>query len=344
MIDVTSWKFFNYVYALRNGFSGELLESCSNENLEEDHLQSLRRKDLEVQSLTLQNKLEEKTWSQEKNLMHQELRHFKQNTFLLYVKLKWLLKQWRQGKQVEEQGEDILELEHLDSMPEFSFQSENKGDEREEEEDEEEDVVFALTDYSEHSTVETSDRGPQLQTAELLQHQKQARENHQLLNALKVLLDDFRSELQEDEQDHHNLQQQYATDKAAWEVEWTTLKCQLEQLEGKNGKAQSDLGLDIKAAFKREREEHKKLLADSHKIVMNLQWQIQHNEKNWNREKKELSERLDKDRREWEQHKRSLLRRLEQLKKIMLMGAYEDDVYEEEQLLPLARGDCSIRG
>ncbi|XP_060099982.1 microtubule cross-linking factor 1 isoform X1 [Heteronotia binoei] len=284
-------------------------KGCFSLELEEDHLQSLQRKDLEVQSLTLQNKLEEKTWSQEKNLMHQELRHFKQNTFLLYVKLKWLLKQRQEGKQVEEQGEDILELEHLASMPEFSFQSENKDDEQEEEE---EDVVFALTDYSQHSTVKTCDRGPQLQTAELLQHQKQARENHQLLNALKVLLDDFRSELQEDEQERHNLQQQYATDKAAWEVEWTKLKCQLEQFEGKNGKAQSDLGLDIKAALKREREEHKKLLADSHKIVMNLQWQIQHSEKNWNREKKELLERLDNDRREWEQQKKDLLRRLEQ--------------------------------
>lgn len=58
-------------------------------------------------------------------------------------------------------------------MPEFSFQSENKSDEREEEEEEEEDVVFALTDYSQHSAAEISDRGPQLQTAELLQHQKQ---------------------------------------------------------------------------------------------------------------------------------------------------------------------------
>lgn len=73
-------------------------------------MQTLRRKDLEVQSLTLQNRLEEKTWSQEKSLLHQELRHFKQDTFLLYVKLKWLLKHWRQGKRMEEEGEDILEV------------------------------------------------------------------------------------------------------------------------------------------------------------------------------------------------------------------------------------------
>ncbi|XP_039381516.1 microtubule cross-linking factor 1 [Mauremys reevesii] len=283
--------------------------------LEEEHLQTLRRKDLEVQSLTLQNKLEEKTWGQEKSLMQQELRHFKQNTFLLYVKLKWLLKHWQQGKQIEEEGEDILEIEHLDALPEFGIQSERKGDDPER--DEEDDLVFALMDYSQHSTSESTDHGPQLQTAELLQHQKQASENRRLLNALKTLLDDFRSELRDDEQERHGLQQQYATDKAAWEVEWTELKCRLEQLEGKNEKAQGEtvLTTDSKGAFKREREEHKKLLADSHSLVMDLRWQLQHSERNWNREKMELQDRLDRDRREWERQKKELLRRIEQLQK-----------------------------
>lgn len=46
---------------------------------------------------------------------------------------------------------------------------------------------------------------------------------------------------------------------------------------------------------------------------MDLQWQIQHSEKNWNREKRELLERLDRDRREWEWQKKELLRRLEQV-------------------------------
>uniref|UniRef100_A0A8C0ILG7 Microtubule crosslinking factor 1 n=1 Tax=Chelonoidis abingdonii TaxID=106734 RepID=A0A8C0ILG7_CHEAB len=227
--------------------------------LEEEHLQALRRKDLEVQSLTLQNKLEEKTWGQEKSLMQQELRHFKQNTFLLYVKLKWLLKHWQQGKQIEEEGEDILEV----TGPSYS-----------------------------------------------------ASENRRLLNALKTLLDDFRSELRDDERERHGLQQQYATDKAAWEVEWTELKCRLEQLEGKNEKAQGEtvLTTDSKGAFKREREEHKKLLADSHSLVMDLRWQLQHSERNWNREKMELQDRLDRDRREWERQKKELLRRIEQVR------------------------------
>ncbi|NXT18797.1 MTCL1 factor, partial [Syrrhaptes paradoxus] len=284
--------------------------------LEEEHIQTLRRKDLEVQSLTLQNKLEEKTWSQEKSLLQQELRHFKQDTFLLYVKLKWLLKHWRQGKRMEEEEQDIVEIEHPEALPDFGIQSEQKVDDGEREE-EEEDVVFALTDFSQRPTMESTDHGPQLQTAELLQQQKQASENRKLLNALKGLVDDFRSELRDEERERQGLQQQYALHKAAWEVEMTELKCRLEQLEGKceNTSGEISLTSDAKGAFKREREEHKKLLAESHGVVMDLRWQIQHSEKNWNREKVELLDRLDRDRREWERQKKELLRRIEQLQK-----------------------------
>ncbi|KAM9386686.1 microtubule cross-linking factor 1 isoform 4-T4 [Phaethornis superciliosus] len=280
--------------------------------LEEEHMQTLRRKDLEVQSLTLQNKLEEKTWSQEKSLLQQELRHFKQETFLLYVKLKWLLKHWRQGKRMEEEGEDILEIEHPEALQDFGIQSEHR-----EREEEEEDVVFALTDFSQRPTAESTDHGPQLQTAELLQQQKQASENRKLLNALKGLLDDFRLELRDEERERQGLQQQYALHKAAWEVEMAELKCQLKQMEGKSESTSGETGLtsDAKGAFKKEREEHKKLLAESHGVVMDLRWQIQHNEKNWNREKVELLERFDRDRLEWERQKKELLRRIEQLQK-----------------------------
>ncbi|XP_061852072.1 microtubule cross-linking factor 1 isoform X2 [Colius striatus] len=284
--------------------------------LEEEHMQTLRRKDLEVQSLTLQNKLEEKTWSQEKSLLQQELRHFKQDTFLLYVKLKWLLKHWRQGKRMEEEEEDVLEIERPDTLPDLGIQSEQKADDAEREE-EEEDVVFALTDFSQHPTTESTDHGPQLQTAELLQQQKQASENRKLLNALKGLLDDFRSELRDEERERQGFQQQYALHKAAWEVEVTELKCHLEQLEGKSANTSGETGLtsDAKGAFKREREEHKKLLAESHGVAMDLRWQIQHNEKNWNREKVELLDRLDRERREWERQKKELVKRIEQLQK-----------------------------
>lgn len=58
----------------------------------------------------------------------------------------------------------------------------------------------------------------------------QVAENQQLFRALKALLEDFRSELREDEHARLRLQQQYASDKAAWDVEWAVLKCRLEQV------------------------------------------------------------------------------------------------------------------
>uniref|UniRef100_A0ABI7WAK9 Microtubule crosslinking factor 1 n=1 Tax=Felis catus TaxID=9685 RepID=A0ABI7WAK9_FELCA len=165
--------------------------------MEEEHLYALRWKELEMHSLALQNTLHERTWSDERNLMQQELRSLKQNIFLFYVKLRWLLKLWRQGKQMEEEGEDFTELE---------------------------------------------------------------------------------------EKTEKNL--------------------------GEPGSS-----ADSKGAFKKERETHQKLLADSHGLVMDLRWQIHHSEKNWNREKVELLDRLDRDRQEWERQKKELLWRIEQLQK-----------------------------
>lgn len=65
-----------------------------------------------------------------------------------------------------------FQIEHPEALPDFGIQSEQKANDAEREE-EEEDVVFALTDFSQRPTMESTDHGPQLQTAELLQQQKQ---------------------------------------------------------------------------------------------------------------------------------------------------------------------------
>ncbi|KAM3928789.1 microtubule cross-linking factor 1 isoform 2-T2 [Leptodactylus fuscus] len=291
--------------------------------LEEEHLKNIRRKDLEVQSLTLQNKLEEKTWGQEKNLLQHELRNFKQNVFVLYVKLKWLLAHWRQCKRVEEEevGDELLQIDQLNTLPEFAahfdFREGDPDIKDVEEEDEDDDGVFALTDYPQHSTAEHSrDLSPQLQTAEILQHQKQASENRRLLAAFKGLLDDFRSELRDEETDRHEVQQRYAEDKATWEVEKSELRCRLDQFETRKPRAAGDLSpTEKKASFSHERDEYKKLLAESHRLVMDLRRQVQQSDKNWNRERTEILDRVDRERQEWEQQRKELLRRIEQLQK-----------------------------
>lgn len=55
-------------------------------------------------------------------------------------------------------------------------------------------------------------------------------ESQQLFSALRTLLEELRTELREDEHARLKLQQQYANDKAAWDVEWAVLKCRLEQV------------------------------------------------------------------------------------------------------------------
>lgn len=288
--------------------------------LEEEHLKNIRRKDLEVQSLTLQNKLEEKTWGQEKSLLQQELRNFKQNVFVLYVKLKWLLAHWRQCKRVEDEevGDELLQIEQLNTLPEFAGQLDfRENDPDLEEAEDEDDGVFALTDYSQHSTSEHSrDLSPQLQTPELLQHQKQATENHRLLAAFKGLVDDFRSELRDEATDRHESQQRYAEDKAAWEIEGTELRSRLEQYEMKRPKVPGDLSpSDFKVSISREREEHKKLLSEGHRLVMDLRRQVQQSEKNWSREKGELLDRFEREKRDWEKQRKEFLRKIEQLQR-----------------------------
>uniref|UniRef100_H3AHK7 Microtubule crosslinking factor 1 n=1 Tax=Latimeria chalumnae TaxID=7897 RepID=H3AHK7_LATCH len=292
-------------------------KECFSLELQEEHRKSLMRKDFEVQSLSLQNKLEEKTWSQEKTLLQQEVRHFRQNTFLFYVKLKWLLKHWRKGKQLEEEGDDLMEGFHCTTlhlhMPQRptschpSAEGSNHGPQPQT-------AVPRQYSTSSSRTAEGGDLGPQLQTVELLQHQKQVTENRRILSALRSLLEEFRVELWNEMKQHWELQQQYASEKAAWEVEGMELKCQLEQLEGRSETQIKELGsIDLKGVFKREREEHRKLLAESHSSVMNLSWQLQHSEKSWNREKVELLERFDRERREWEKQMKELQRKVEQL-------------------------------
>ncbi|XP_062057358.1 microtubule cross-linking factor 1 isoform X2 [Lepus europaeus] len=287
--------------------------------MEEEHLYALRWKELEMHSLALQNTLHERSWSDEKNLLQQELRALKQNIFLFYVKLRWLLKHWRQRKQMEEEGEDFSEGDHPETFPglnDLGLQGGHQVD-GPDLDDSDRGCGFPMGELPQHVPGQNGQHGLRLQTADGVQVHKQVVENQQLFGALKVLLEDLREELREEARARRRLQQQHASDKAAWDVEWAGLKCRLEQLEEKTEKNLGELGSssESKGALKKEREVHQKLLADSHGLVMDLRWQIQHSEKNWNREKVELLERLDRDRREWEQQKRELLWRIEQLQK-----------------------------
>ncbi|EDL38331.1 RIKEN cDNA 1110012J17, partial [Mus musculus] len=293
-------------------------QSCFNLEMEEDHLYALRWKELEMHSLALQNTLHKRTWSDEKNLLQQELRSLKQNIFLFYVKLSWSVepKSIVEVKIIMPPGFQSEHPENVPGLAELGVQGVHQTDGIDQE-DADQGCSLPMGEHAPHSLVQISEHGSRLQSSDGGPLNKQVVENQQLFRALKALLEDFRSELREDEHARLRLQQQYASDKAAWDVEWAVLKCRLEQLEEKTEKSLGELdsSAEGKGALKKEREVHQKLLADSHSLVMDLRWQIHHREKNWNREKVELLERLDSERQEWGRQKEELLWRVEQLQK-----------------------------
>ncbi|KAM4622554.1 microtubule cross-linking factor 2 [Discoglossus pictus] len=245
--------------------------------LKEDHQKLLLRREFESQSLGLQRRLEQKFWSQEKNMLIQETHQFKQSFLLLFMKLKWYLQRWRQGKVLQPEGEDCLEV---NSVKELYLLIE------------EEELNAQPSEYK------PSEGGSWLQNMN--------RDSTKILSDVKGILKELCRELQEERRLMNELQQQFAKAKSAWEMERTELK-----LEG--GKHGTDRGpADLKAALKREREEHQHLLAESYSAVMDLTKQLQVSEKNWAQEKTELLNRFQEERKHMEQQIKDLQETLKQ--------------------------------
>ncbi|XP_038225218.1 protein SOGA1 isoform X3 [Dermochelys coriacea] len=256
--------------------------------LREDQQKALLRREFELQSLSLQRRLEQKFWSQEKNLLVQESQQFKQNFLLLFMKLKWFLKRWRQGKILHSEGDGFLEV---NSMKE----------------------LYLLIEEEELAPQQQADNKT---CAGDTWTQNTPNEYVKTLADMKVILKELCTELREERQGMNELQQQFAKAKAAWEVERTELKCHITQLESKVGKGVPERApSDWKVALKREREEHQHLLAESYSAVMDLTKQLQISEKNWNQEKVELLGRFKDEQQQAEQQVKELQNKINQLQK-----------------------------
>ncbi|KAK2822691.1 hypothetical protein Q5P01_022756 [Channa striata] len=272
-----------------------------------------QRGGLELQGL----QSHEVPWTQERAVLQQEIRMFRRNTVIFYMKLRWILTHWRLGCK-DDTGEETLhpEFEKLESIPELGAMMEQT--EGESDRDDKLCLPQTLGDVPDPGLViplPSPDRH--------LQHQRQFGENRRVLQALRTLLEDFREELREEEARRRQLQQSYASDKATWEVKWAEMKCQVSQLEEQaqstvRGEAQGGEGEpagDPEWALKQEREEHRRLLAESHSASMDLRWKLQHGEKRWSRERTELLERFDRERQEWDGSMRELHRKMERMQR-----------------------------
>ncbi|XP_040543924.2 protein SOGA1 isoform X4 [Gallus gallus] len=256
--------------------------------LKEDHQKALLRREFELQSLNLQRRLEQKFWSQEKNLLVQESQQFRQSFLLLFMKLKWFLKCWRQGKIVHSEGDDFLEV---NSMKELYMLLEEEELTPQQQADNRTCSGDAWTPNTPNECIKT-------------------------LADMKVTLKELCTELREERRGAGELQQQFTKAKAAWEMERAELKCHIAQLEAKTGKGITERTLpDWKVALKREREEHQHLLAESYSAVMDLTKQLQISEKNWKQEKVELLARFKEEQQQAEQQAKDLQNKLNQLQK-----------------------------
>ncbi|XP_070774629.1 microtubule cross-linking factor 1 [Enoplosus armatus] len=272
-----------------------------------------QRGGLELQGL----QSHEVPWTQERAMLQQEVRLFRRNTIVFYMKLRWILMHWRLGRKDDSEEETVHpEFEKLEGVPELGVimeQSEGESDR---------DDRLCLQ-QTPGDVLDPPTAIPLLSPDRHLQHQRQFGENRQVLQALRTLLEEFREELREEETRRCQLQQSYANDKAAWEVKWAEMKCQVAQLEeeaqGKvRGEAQGGEGGpdgDPEWVLTQEREEHRRLLAESHSTSLDLRWKLQHGEKRWGRERTELLEHFDRERQEWSGSMRELHRKMERMQR-----------------------------
>ncbi|XP_062847369.1 protein SOGA3a isoform X2 [Trichomycterus rosablanca] len=152
-------------------------------------------------------------------------------------------------------------------------------------------------------------RTTQINFTSLLQATCVGGENRRILLDLRTVLDEVQLKVKSEESRHSELQLQYIKDRGEWELERAELKCRIAQLEAK-GKVKSSETSDT---LRREREEERRLLADTHTAAMDLRCRLENSERDWVREKSELLERFDLERKEWECQLRDMQQKIEEL-------------------------------
>ncbi|XP_030630535.1 microtubule cross-linking factor 1 [Chanos chanos] len=289
---------------------------------EEEYRRLEARRGLELQGL----RPHEPSWPQERAVFQQELQLFRHNTIIIYMKLRWILMHWRLGHSTEG-GEEAApaEYERLENIPEIGMVMEQGED------------VLKREDKPcpQITGGDIPDPGSLLPSPERLQYQKQVSDSRRMLHALRTLLEEFRVELREEEQRRWQLQQTYANERATWEIQCAELKSLVAQLEETREEAQGAEG-SIEA-FNQEREEQRRLLAESHSTALELRWKLQHSEKRWSRERTELLERFEHEHQEWDWRMREMHRKMEKMQRELMYRHAEGGPQTEQKEAGLHR-------
>ncbi|XP_026140562.1 uncharacterized protein KIAA0408-like isoform X1 [Carassius auratus] len=143
----------------------------------------------------------------------------------------------------------------------------------------------------------------------------QGGENRRILLDLKCVLEEVQSGVKREESKRSELELQYLKDRCAWDLERSELKSRITQLEARGCSlvVETVRSPDQGDTLKRERAEQKKLLAVTHSAAMDLRCRLENSEKGWVKEKSELLERFEAERKEWENQLMDMQRRIEEL-------------------------------
>uniref|UniRef100_UPI00358F4841 microtubule cross-linking factor 2-like isoform X2 n=1 Tax=Myxine glutinosa TaxID=7769 RepID=UPI00358F4841 len=275
----------------------------------EKHIAQLRmeqrklalRRDFELQSLGLQQKLERREHAQERRGLARDLRQLRHSLALVYARLRGALANWRLSRRKGSSDTNgFMELdESSDLMEDIS-------------------VASTQSESTEDSGIQSlfesfGDKKEEMSVMETLTKWDQAGDGRRLLLDLRAVVEELEVELAEERKGCREVQQQYATEKAAWQVERAELKFLMAQLEDASG--QGPLQAELMSALRAEREEQQGLLAELQARCVELWRRLDAGERSWARERAELLERFEHERRDWEQQLRLMRHKVQQLQK-----------------------------
>ncbi|XP_061410242.1 microtubule cross-linking factor 1 isoform X1 [Lethenteron reissneri] len=266
------------------------------------------RRDFELQSVRLQQKLERRELARARGSLVQEVRCLRQGLALVCARLRAVVRHWRQGRKDLGLGDEafldldgaadlslvLVEKDLLEDLSEASNTSES------------------TEDSGVHSLLEgLAEKRDSLTAMECLgKWEQQGRESRRVLLELRSVLEDLQSEFREEERSRSELQREFATEKATWEMERAQFKFVLSQLQADISSSGEEPPLPEQLA-----EQQKALLADMHGRTLELRRQLHAGERGWGRERTELLQRFDHERKDWEQQLRLMRHKVHQLQK-----------------------------
>ncbi|XP_061410243.1 microtubule cross-linking factor 1 isoform X2 [Lethenteron reissneri] len=265
------------------------------------------RRDFELQSVRLQQKLERRELARARGSLVQEVRCLRQGLALVCARLRAVVRHWRQGRKDLGLGDEafldldgaadlslvLVEKDLLEDLSEASNTSES------------------TEDSGVHSLLEgLAEKRDSLTAMECLGKWEQGRESRRVLLELRSVLEDLQSEFREEERSRSELQREFATEKATWEMERAQFKFVLSQLQADISSSGEEPPLPEQLA-----EQQKALLADMHGRTLELRRQLHAGERGWGRERTELLQRFDHERKDWEQQLRLMRHKVHQLQK-----------------------------